>query len=110
MSLTGFNRARRAAAEQTGQAFDEVSYEQATEILSQPDLVLDLVLGEALDDEGEPTIPLLSRETRIEQLKAGTWEDLKNLLKGYGLPTDKTKGMTWNEYAIPQILKHEGFE
>lgn len=109
MSLTGFNRARRAAAEKTGQSFDEVSYEQATEILSQPDLVLgDDPTDE--DEEGEPTIPLLSRESRIEELKAGTWEDLKALLKFYELPSDKPKGVSWNEYAIPQILKHEGFE
>jgi hypothetical protein len=36
MSITAFNRARRQAAERSGQTFEEVSFTEAVEILRQP--------------------------------------------------------------------------
>ncbi len=111
MSLTGFNKARRLAAEKSGRTFEEISYEEAVEILKQPALEPpepkqpeEQPPGSLSDDLDDST----DREIRIAELKAGDWEVLRDLLKSYGLPIAKPKGVSWDEWAIPQILEAEG--
>jgi hypothetical protein len=108
VALTGFNRARRLAAEKSGRPFEEISYDEAVEILKQPALEQSEPeeKTENLSDNSE--VPTVDRDSRIAELKAGTWETLRDLLKGYNLPTAKPKGVSWDEWAIPQILEHEG--
>jgi hypothetical protein len=93
MGATGFNKVRREAAERARRPIEEIPYEQAIEILKQP-------------QEQEPDA--VDRETRIAELKAANWETLRDLLKAYELPINKPKGVSWDEFAIPQILEHEG--
>lgn len=112
MGATAFNRARRLAAEKAGKSFDDISYEEAIEILSQPETeaeksatVADL---EGTDSESKSET-VLTRDDRETELKALNWEALRDLLKSYELPTNKPKGVSWDDFAIPQILEHEGF-
>lgn len=107
MSLTGFNRARRQAAEKVGKSFEEVSYEEAIAILKQPESAPEESATVADLEEVEEAV--LSEDDRVAQLKAMNWEGLRDLLKSYELPTNKPKGISWDEFAIPQILEHEGF-
>lgn len=101
MGITGFNKIRREAAEKLGQSFEETSYEEAVEVLNQPEE------SEPETEDAEPAQPV-DRETRIAELKAENWETLRDLLKAYGLPINKPKGVSWDEFAIPQILEYEG--
>lgn len=105
MSATAFQRARRLAAQKMGVEEETVplGYCEAMEVLSQAE---PSVVAPALPSS---EAPMLSREERINQLKAGTWEILRDLLREYGLPINKPKNVSWDDFAIPQILKHEGF-
>ena len=100
MGLTAFNRARRLAAERLAQQQTQASAQEQPE---ESATVADL--GET-DSDSESTV---TREEREAQLKAMNWEALKELLGSYELPTAKPKGISWDEFAIPQILQHEGF-
>lgn len=110
MGATGFNRARRLAAEKVNQPIEEVSYEEAIDILNQPESEPEesatVVDSEETNSESESTV---NRDDREAELKAMNWEALRDLLKSYELPTAKPKGVSWDEFAIPQILQHEGF-
>lgn len=108
MGATSFNRARRLAAEKSGRPFEEISYDEAVEILKQPALEQPSEPGESETKDSSEDVPPVDRDSRIAELKAGNWEALRDLLKGYGLPTAKPKGVSWDEWAIPQILEHEG--
>lgn len=103
MGATAFNRARRLAAERSGKPFEELSYEAAVEILRQPEL---LETDSQLEAEATSQ---LTRDERFAALKAANWEDLRDLLKSYELPMNKPKNLSWDDFAIPQILQHEGF-
>lgn len=112
MSATSFQRARRLAAQRLGlkEETAPVGYSEAIDILNQPEpeeftTVADLEEIES-DSESET---VLTREQREAQLKAMNWEALKELLGSYELPTSKPKGISWDEFAIPQILEHESF-
>lgn len=97
MGLTGFNRARREAEERSKRETEEA-------VLEQPGLE-----GEdksaTVADLNPSTV---DRDSRIAELQAGNWEALRDLLKQHNLPTAKPKGVSWDEWAIPQILKAEG--
>ncbi|HEY9661053.1 MAG TPA: hypothetical protein V6C65_21585 [Allocoleopsis sp.] len=105
MSATAFQRARRLAAQrlELEEETAPVGYSGAMNILRQP------ALEQEQADESEETKPTLTCEQREAELKAGNWEALRDLLKSYGLSTNKPKAQSWDEFAIPQILKHEGF-
>lgn len=107
MSATAFQRARRLAAQKLGVEEEIVSlgYSEAMEVLEQPEPEA----PPAIEDfqplrEGNP----LTRDERTAQLKSGNWEELRDLLKSYELSTNKPKNVSWDDFAIPQILQHEG--
>lgn len=125
MGLTGFNRARRQVAEKLGASFDEVPYEQAAEMIKEsPNDYTDGTDAEGAEgqkvlshDEGGTGTEAQAlhakksgRDERFSVLTELPWTELKTLLEQYGLSTNKPKGQSWEDYAIPLILKAEGYE
>lgn len=96
MGLTGFNRARQQAADRVHVDFDRMPYDKAVEVLAIPG-----------SDADEPTVPDLV-EARRAELLAMPWQSLRNLFKAISPDEEKPEGVSWDEFAVPKILEHEG--
>lgn len=115
MGLTGFNYARRLAALKTEIAFDDLAYDQANEILQDGHLAAELtetateMMAEGAPDAVGPSSVESGTfyEVRFAELKELGWQQLKQMLEDYNLPTEKPPDQTWAEFAIPALIQYE---